>query len=102
MDIVHELDEEERQGGCGHLKFRIGQEISEQLDYIPAKVRVLRNIRYKYACKNCEGIEDSGPTVSIARMPDQLIPKSMATPGLLAHILTAKFADALPFYRQKK
>lgn len=102
VDVVHELNEEERQCGCGCLKSRIGQEVSEQLEYIPAKVRVIRNIRYKYACKNCEGVEDDGPTVSIARMPDQIIPKSIATPGLLAHILTAKFADALPFYRQEK
>jgi len=102
VEVVHELDEKQRQCKCGHLKSHIGQEISEQLDYIPAKVRVIKNIRYKYACKNCEGVEDEGPTVSIARMPDQIIPKSIATPGLLAHILTAKFADALPFYRQEK
>lgn len=102
VDVVHELSEEERQCSCGSLKERMGQEVSEQLDYIPAKVRVIRNIRYKYACKNCEGTGDDSPTVSIARMPDQIIPKSMATPGLLAHILTAKFADALPFYRQEK
>jgi transposase len=102
IDVVHELSEDERQCGCGCLKDRIGQEVSEQLDYIPAKLRVIRNIRYKYACKNCEGTEDDNPAVSIARMPDQIIPKSIATPGLLAHILTAKFADALPFYRQEK
>jgi transposase len=102
IDVVHELSEDERRCDCGCLKERIGQEVSEQLDYIPAKVQVIRNIRYKYACKNCEGVEDNGPTVSIARMPDQIIPKSIATPGLLAHILTAKFADALPFYRQEK
>jgi len=66
------------------------------------KIQVIRNIRYKYACKNCEGVEDDGPTVSIARIPEQMIPKSMATPGLLAHVLTAKFGDALPFYRQEK
>lgn len=102
VEVVHELDEKQRQCKCGHLKSHIGQEISEQLDYIPAKVRVIKNIRYKYACKNCEGVEDEGPTVSIARMPDQIISKSIATPGLLAHILTAKFADALPFYRQEK
>jgi transposase len=102
VEVVHELTEEERQCQCGCLKSRSGQEVSEQLDYIPAKVRVIRNIRYKYACKNCEGVDDDGPTVSIARMPDQIIPKSYATPGLLAHILTAKFADALPFYRQEK
>ncbi len=102
VDVVHELNESERQCGCGHLKSHIGQEVSEQLDYIPAKVQVIRNIRYKYVCKNCEGVEDDGPTISIARMPDQIIPKSIATPGLLAHIMTAKFADALPFYRQEK
>ena len=71
------------------MKIRSGQEVSEQLDIIPAQMRVIRNIRYKYACKNCEGVEDDGPTISIARMPEQMIPKSMATPGLLAHILTA-------------
>jgi len=102
IEVVHDLTEEEKQCNCGCQKFRIGQEVSEQLDYIPAKVQVIKHIRYKYACKNCEGVEDDGPTVSIARMPEQIIPKSIATPGLLAHILTAKFADALPFYRQEK
>lgn len=102
VEVIHELSEQERQCACGQLKDCIGQETSEQLDYIPAKVRVIKNIRYKYACKNCEGVDDDGPTVSIARMPEQIIPKSIATPGLLAHILTAKFADALPFYRQEK
>lgn len=102
VEVIHELSEEDRQCGCGCLKIHIGQEVSEQLDFIPAKVQVIRNIRYKYACKNCEGVEDDGPTISIARMPEHMIPKSMATPGLLAHILTAKFADALPFYRQEK
>jgi len=102
VERVHDLSDAEKQCACGCVKSRIGQEVSEQLDYIPAKVRVIQNIRYKYACKNCEGVEDNGPTVSIARMPDQIIAKSIATPGLLSHILTAKFADALPFYRQEK
>lgn len=102
VEVIHDIPEEEKQCGCGCMKIRSGQEVSEQLDIIPAQMRVIRNIRYKYACKGCEGVEDDGPTVSIARMPEQIIPKSMATPGLLAHILTAKFADALPFYRQEK
>src|SRR3989339_1102602 len=102
IEVIHDLSEEEKKCACGHEKTRMGEEVSEQLDYIPAKVQVIRHIRIKYACKNCEGVEDEGPSVSIARMPEQIIPKSMATPGLLAHILTAKFADALPFYRQEK
>ena len=72
------------------------------MDYIPARLRVERHIRPKYACKSCEGVEDEGPTVKIAPLPAQLIPKSNATPGLLAHIAVSKFADALPLYRQEK
>jgi transposase len=56
----------------------------------------------KYACRNCEGVESDGPTVSIAPVVPQIIPKSICTAGLLAHILVSKFADALPFYRQEK
>lgn len=100
--VVHDLPEGEKICACGHEKVRIGEEISEKLDYIPAKAQVIQHIRYKYACKNCEGADDEGPAVSIARMPDEIIPKSIATPGLLAHLLTAKFVDALPFYRQEK
>ena len=102
VEVIHDLSEEEKTCGCGCIKSRCGQEVSEQLEIIPAQMRVIKNVRYKYACKNCEGVDDDGPTVSIARMPEQMIPKSMATAGLLAYIMTAKFADALPFYRQEK
>jgi hypothetical protein len=52
--------------------------------------------------KACEGVESDQGAVKIATMPPQLIPQGIVTPGLLAHILTAKFVDALPFYRQEK
>jgi transposase len=96
IDIIHDLSEDEKQCGCGARLSRFGEEVSEKLDYIPARLRVERHIRYKYACKNCEGVEDDGPT------PVQLIPKSNATAGLLAHIAVSKFADGLPLYRQQK
>jgi transposase len=102
IDIIHDIDEEQKQCGCGQLKSCIGEEISEKLDYIPAQLRVERHIRLKYACKSCEGVEDDGPTVMIAPPPVQLIPKSNATAGLLAHIAVSKFADGLPLYRQQK
>lgn len=102
VDIIHDLSEEEKMCGCGHMMSRIGQDECEKLDYIPAKVQVERHIRYKYACKHCEGVDSDGPTVKIAPPPAQLIPKSNATAGLLAHIITSKFADALPLYRQQK
>jgi transposase len=102
IDIIHDLSEDEKQCGCGQRKSLIGEEISEKLDYIPARLQVERHIRYKYACKSCEGVEDDGPTVMIAPAPVQLIPKSNATAGLLAHIAVSKFADGLPLYRQQK
>lgn len=80
VEVIHDLTEEEKTCACGCMKSRCGKEESEQLDIIPAQMRVIKNIRYKYACKNCEGVEDDGPTVSIARMPEQMIPKSIATP----------------------
>jgi transposase len=102
IEVIHDLTEEEKQCACGARLSRIGEDTCEKLDYIPAKVRVLRHIRYKYACKRCEGVEDDGPTVKIAPAPVQLIPKSIVTEGLLAHLVVSKFADALPLYRQQK
>jgi transposase len=102
VDVIHDLSDDEKMCACGHVMSCIGQEQCEKLDYIPANIQVLRHIRYKYACKNCEGVESDGPTVRIAPPPAQLIPKSNATEGLLAHIFTSKFADGLPLYRQQK
>lgn len=102
VEVIHDLDEAEKMCPCGCEMSRIGQDECEKLDYIPAKIQVLRHIRYKYACKQCEGVESDGPTVKIAPGPVQLIPKSNATAGLLAHIFISKFADALPLYRQQK
>ena len=102
IDVIHDIDESEKVCACGCRLSRIGQEESEKLDIIPAKMQVIRHIRYKYACKNCEGVEDDGPTVKTASLPIQFIPKGIATPGLVAHILVGKYEDALPFYRQEK
>lgn len=102
VEVIHDLSEAEKRCGCGSHMSRIGEEICEKLDIIPAKVRVIRHIRYKYTCKSCEGLDSDGPTVRIAPAPVQLIPKSMASAGLLAHLLLSKFEDALPFYRQEK
>jgi len=101
VEVVHDLSEEEKVCQCGCRLTRIGEEVSEQLDIIPAKVQVIRHIRPKYACSNCEGLKDDGPSVKIAPLEPQIIPKSMASPGLLAYIMVAKFVDALPFYRQE-
>lgn len=102
VEVIHDLGEEEKVCGCGCKMERIGEDASEQLDIIPAKMQVIRHVRYKYACKACGGADSEGPAVKIAPVPEQIIPKSMATPGLLAYIFTTKFVDAVPFYRQEK
>jgi transposase len=96
VEVVHDLpDDQKRCAADGTALKRIGEEISEQLDFKPAQVRVIRNVRPKYACPCCQG------NVAIAPVPAQLLPKSLATPGLLAHIATAKFVDGTPLYRQE-
>jgi transposase len=102
VDVVHDLAEDKKVCACGCRLSKIGQEVAEKLDIVPAKIRVLRHIRLKYACKDCEGVEDDGPAVRIAPVPAQMIPKGIASEGLLAHVIVAKFADALPLYRQEK
>jgi transposase len=102
IEVIHDIDSVDKICGCGSELSRIGEEVSEQLDIVPAKIQVIRHIRPKYACRSCEGVEDDGPTVRIAPPPTQLIPKSIATSGLLAYILTGKFIDHTPFYRQEK
>ncbi len=102
VEVVHDIPDEQKQCSCGARLSRIGEEVSEKLDIIPAVIRVIKHIRPQYSCKSCEGVEDDGPTVRIAPAPPQIIPKGIASGGLLAHLLTAKFEDALPFYRQEK
>lgn len=98
-----DLPEEEKTCGCGAELVRIGEEKSEKLDIVPPRLFVVEQIRPKYACKQCEGAGDEkAPAVRIAPVPATLIPKGIATPGLVAHIATSKFVDALPLYRQEK
>jgi transposase len=96
VEVLHDLaDHEKVCAKDGTALERIGEEISEQLDYKPAQVRVIRHIRPKYSCPCCR------QGVQIAPTPPALFPKSLATPALLAHIVTAKFVDGLPLYRQE-
>ena len=76
---------------------KIGEDISEKLEIIPASVRVLQHVTFKYKCPCCE----EGGFKQAVREPDP-IPKSFASAGLLAQIAVAKYEDALPLYRQEK
>lgn len=102
IEIVHDLEEHEKICHCGAELSKIGEEVSEKLDIIPAVIQVVRHVRPKYSCKQCENVAEQGSTVKIAPAPVQLIPKAIASGGLMAHILCAKFTDSLPFYRQER
>ena len=91
--IHHEPDNSHCQCGCA-LK-RIGEDVSEKLDYTPGVFTVERHIRGKWVCDQCE-------TLIQAPVPAQIIDKGIPTAGLLAHVMVAKFADHLPLYRQEK
>ncbi|WP_165671673.1 IS66 family transposase [Metapseudomonas otitidis] len=96
VEIVHELPEHELTCACGCRKQVIGEETSEQLEIIPMQVRVIRHVRKTYACNACE----AAPVT--AAKPAQLLEKSLATPSVLAMLLTTKYADGIPLYRFEK
>ena len=78
---------------CGQALKRIGEEVSEQLDCVPAQFFVLRHLRGKFACLCCQ-------TIQAAPMPAQMIDKGIPAAGLLAQVAIAKVDDHLPLYRQ--
>ena len=94
--IEHDIPEQDKQCACGCMKQRIGEEVTEQLEIIPAVLKVIAHVRPKYACNRCD------ERVNIAPMPKLFLPKSMATPSLVAHTLISKYQDHLPLYRQEK
>jgi transposase len=99
IDIEHDLAEAEKPcPHCGVLRCQIGQEISEQLEYLPASFKVLRHIRHKYACRQCDAVGNS-PQITLAAQPAQPIDKGLAGPGLIAYVAVSKFGDHLPLYR---
>ncbi len=92
VELRHEPDSTTCNCGC-QLK-RIGEDVSEKLDYTPGVMTVERHIRGKWACVNCE-------TLIQAPVPAQIIDKGIPTSGLLAQVLVAKYSDHLPLYRQE-
>ena len=103
-EVIHDLTSEEAACDCcGENRPVIGEEKTEELDIIPAHIEVIRHVRKKYGPCGCEDSSGSGqPVVLTAPMPARMIPGSIASAGLLAYVLTSKFCDGLPFYRQEK
>ena len=79
---------------CGGLRVKIGEDVSERLDMIPARFKVIVTRRPKYACRDCDG------EVAQAPAPEHLIEGGIPTEALIAAVVIAKYADHLPLYRQ--
>lgn len=92
--VMHDLPEAEKHcGGCGKDLRLFAEEISERYEYIPASIKVIEDVRRKYAC-DC--------TVKTADKPAQPIEKSTGGASMLAHVIVSKFADHQPLHRQEK
>src|ERR1700757_492745 len=78
---------------CGGELHKLGEDVSEMLEYTPASFKVIRHVRPKLSCTKCDVIVE-------APAPSQPIERGLAGPGLLAHVLVSKYADHLPLYRQ--
>ena len=96
VDVVHELDDSERQcDQCGDMMERIGEDVNEQLSIVPRQYFVTRHVRGRYACR-CKACARNAP------IPAHPLPGAQVTPVLLAHTMVSKLLDGLPLYRQEK
>lgn len=94
--VVYDLEEDKRQcPACQENLSRIGEEVSERLEYVPASLVVIEEACQKYACPK-------GCTVVTAEKPGAPIEKGLAGPGLLAQVAVSKYGDHLPLYRQEE
>lgn len=80
---------------CGGELRRLGEDVTELLEYVPASFKVIRHVRPKFSCRRCEAITQ-------APMPSLPIERGRPGPGLIAHVLVSKYADHLPLYRQSE
>ena len=95
----HDLKEQDKPCPCcNQPRTKIGEESSWQIEYIPGSFQRIEHVRIKYACGDCEQ-NALNPNIELADKPVQPIEKGMAGPGLLAYVVTSKFADYLPLYR---
>lgn len=92
---IHDLSDADKTCACGCELKKIGEDVSEQLEYVPAVLKVIEHVRPKYTCRSCE-------TIKTAAKPEQPIAKSMASVSLLTEVIIKKYDHHLPLYRQSK
>ena len=98
VEIEHSLDEQACQcERCSTALIAFSTKVSEQLEIVPAQVRVLRHTRHSYRCPNCEDAE-----IKTAPLPTQPIPKSNASPSTLVYLIIAKYLEGMPLFRLER
>ena len=93
--VEHRHEPQSTTCGCGQPMVRVGEDISEKLDIVPAQFFVHRHIRGKWACKCCQSLVQEP-------VEPHIIDKGMPAEGLIAHTLVGRFVDHLPYYRQEQ
>ncbi len=93
--IIYDLADNEKLCACKCELTKIGEDISEQIDYIPASVKVIEHVKVKYSCKQCQ-------TIKTGAKPEQPLGKCMATESLVTDVIIKKYDNHLPLYRQSK
>lgn len=100
--IEYRLPEEEQVCSCcGGKLHEMSTEVRQEIIYIPAEVKVRKHVRYVYSCRPCEKNEIETP-IKTAPMPKPVISNSLASPSIMAHIMSQKYVEGLPLYRQEK
>lgn len=92
-EVLHTAPDADGCSACGGAMGKLGEDVTEVLDYVPGRFRVTRHVRPKLSCNRCD-------TISQAPAPALPVPRGRSGPGLLAHVVVSKFADHLPLYRQ--
>lgn len=99
--IEYRLPPEEQVCSCGEDLHEMSTEVRQELKVIPAQVKVVKHVRYVYACRRCEREDIKTPIVT-APMPAPVLPGSLVSPSAMAYIMTQKYVDGLPLYRQEQ
>jgi transposase len=94
-EVVTHVHEGDCCADCGSQLRKFGEDISEQLEYIPDSFKVIRHVRPKFSCSGCDRVVE-------APASSRPIERGLAGPGLLAHVLISKYSDHLPLYRQSE
>ena len=99
--VEYRLTEKEQVCSCGHALHEMSTDVRQELKFIPAQVKLVKHVRYIYSCRSCEKNEINTPIVK-ALMPRPVLKGSLASPSAFAYIMSQKYVDSMPLYRQEQ